>query len=266
VGGDGALDQIVTARVDGGAQRISDDLQVGDLLFDLCQLRLSPGPETGVRWSTVMVARVLEKVGHLVQGEAEALGGLDHPKDSHGLRRIQPVPAEAAVRLAKQTAPLVVTQCLEVDPGGGRNFAAAQARRSCRGHPGGSPGGKRVQDHRLGGWHLYIDVHPVAISGEVEREERTAGRLSRRQVASRLLDPGIQCPPQHRRRQALLSRQTRGEQRVELGQPQRPLRERQCAGLKNLNLSDVRHATTVNLYPSAGCKSFERVTAELCEL
>ena len=64
----GAVDQVVATGGDGGAQRVGDDLQVRDLGFDLGELGLRPGRQTGVGASAVSVASRIEEVGHLVRG------------------------------------------------------------------------------------------------------------------------------------------------------------------------------------------------------
>src|SRR3712207_604800 len=77
----------------------------------------------------------VEKVGHLVQREAQPLGRFDDPKDGHCLGRIQPVSPDAAIRLAQQTPPFVVAQRLQVDSGGVGDLAAAQAHRHAVARP-----------------------------------------------------------------------------------------------------------------------------------
>ena len=108
----GARDQVVAAGVDSSAQRSSDDLQVGDLRLHLGQFRLGTSKQPYVRAPAVAVPACFEEVGDLVEGEPEPLRRLDHLQGDDRLLRVQPVPAEAAVRLGEQAAAFVVAQGL----------------------------------------------------------------------------------------------------------------------------------------------------------
>jgi hypothetical protein len=70
----------------------------------------------------------LEKISHLVEAEAEPLCCLDHPHHGDGFRRIEPVPARAAVGLGQQAATLVVPQGLLIHPRRASNLSAAHSR------------------------------------------------------------------------------------------------------------------------------------------
>ena len=128
----GALHQVITARVDRGSQRSGDCLKVGDPRLDLCQLDLRPSGEARLTplllWTTMtMTAACVQQFGHLVEGEPKALSRLDHTQRGDGLRRIDPVPAEAPVGLGQQPPPLVVPQRLPIDTRRGGHITAPQA-------------------------------------------------------------------------------------------------------------------------------------------
>jgi haloacid dehalogenase-like hydrolase len=89
----------------------------------------------------VVVSASVEQVGDLLEGEPEALRSLDHLQQGDRLRQVQPVPAQGALGLGQQPAPLVVPQRLGVDAGR-RGRRTAGDRRPYRrpGRLGRSPG------------------------------------------------------------------------------------------------------------------------------
>ena len=111
----GAVQQVVAAGVEGLPQGVPDDRQVSDPLLDLGELVGGSGLQArGPAAYAVSMGPRLEQLGHLGEREPEPLGGLDHPEQSHRLRRVEPVPTQAAVRPGQQTAALVVPQGLDV--------------------------------------------------------------------------------------------------------------------------------------------------------
>ncbi|MBA2638883.1 MAG: hypothetical protein H0U77_02565 [Nocardioidaceae bacterium] len=80
-------------------QRVSDEGEVGQLGLDLGQLRRCTGLKTSSPAGTVAVLAGLQQVRDFLQPEAEPLCGFDHPQDGDGLWRVEPVPAERALRL-----------------------------------------------------------------------------------------------------------------------------------------------------------------------
>ncbi len=57
----------------------------------------------------------LRQLRHLVQSEAEALSGPDHPKHRHRLGPVHAVPAKTSIRLLQKPAAFVVAQRLKID-------------------------------------------------------------------------------------------------------------------------------------------------------
>lgn len=100
-------------------------MQVGDLRLYLGQLGLRGGSQPRIR-PAVAVPAALEQFGDLVEGEAEPLRRLDDAQCDDGFGRVEPVPAEAALRFGKQAAPLVVAQRLSVHPCCRGDLTAAQ--------------------------------------------------------------------------------------------------------------------------------------------
>ena len=88
--------------------------------------------QAGVDALAVPVPADLEQVGDLVEGEAEPLGGLDDPEQGDRVRRVEPVPARAALRLGEQPAALVVAQRLDVHARRVGHLAPAQPPGSAR--------------------------------------------------------------------------------------------------------------------------------------
>jgi hypothetical protein len=76
--GGGACYEVVAACVQGDDQSVPDDLKIIDASVDLCNFggRMSLQADINV---TVTVASGLQKIGHLMQAEAEPLRRLDHP-------------------------------------------------------------------------------------------------------------------------------------------------------------------------------------------
>src|SRR5699024_12823598 len=68
-----------------------------------------------------------EQLADLVEGESEPLGDFDHSQRRDDVGPVHPVAAEAAARFLDQSAPLVVTQRLQVHPSGLRDGARPQA-------------------------------------------------------------------------------------------------------------------------------------------
>ena len=100
----------------------------------------------------VMVPPRIEQVADLLQREAEPLRRLDHAQYGHRVRPVQPMTAQAAVRLLDQPAPLVVPQRLQVHPPPRRPpHRCADRSPSYRRHPGRSPNGQRIQHLHLRG-------------------------------------------------------------------------------------------------------------------
>jgi hypothetical protein len=72
-----ALGQVVAPGVNGSDQGSAERVEVGDFRVDLGQFGRGAVLEAG---SAVPVAAGLQRFGDLVQGEAQALGGLDDPR------------------------------------------------------------------------------------------------------------------------------------------------------------------------------------------
>ena len=60
----------------------------------------------------------LQQVGHLVEGETQALRRLDHPQHRDGFGRIEPVTTQGAVRFMQEAAALVIAQGRAIPPRG----------------------------------------------------------------------------------------------------------------------------------------------------
>ena len=171
----------------------------------------------GVAAAAVMVAAGVEQVGHLLQGEPEPLRGFDHPQHRDRLRRIQPVPAQAAIGFGQQPAPLVVPQGLQIDPGRGRDLR----RSAVRAHAGPpARGGQRVE-HGVWAGGTTTRGSSAAGRGEGEGEERAALSLPDDQVRRLCRGSGVgwQRDPSRLSAEPLDGCRA-GEQLVELAEPQ----------------------------------------------
>ncbi len=108
---------------------------------------ISPEPRLAGR-SRGLVCADLDQVGHLVQGEAQALRCLDDPQRHDRLLVVEAVAAGAAVRVAQESAPLVVPEGLAVDS---CRSATWPARRVMRPTPRHRPAMAERMSRRSGG-------------------------------------------------------------------------------------------------------------------
>jgi hypothetical protein len=96
-----------------------------DLLVDGPDLGLRDGAD---RWAASRTGlSQSNELLDLPQREPERLRPLHEAHQAHRIRRVLPVPRRQARRLAQQSAPLVVAQCLDVYAGAGRHLADGES-------------------------------------------------------------------------------------------------------------------------------------------
>src|SRR5918999_3792810 len=92
----GALVEVLAAGVDRGDQAGADGGEVGDALVDLGELLPGPDLEVG-GWAAATAD--LDQLRHLLEGEPQALGRLDHSQRADRLLVVETVPTRGPVGL-----------------------------------------------------------------------------------------------------------------------------------------------------------------------
>ena len=183
--------KVIATRDHGFAQCVSDGRQVGDLGFHLGQFCLHPCLQPGVRLA-VMMGGGVEQVCHLGQGEAEALGGLDHPQSGHHIGASGGWPPSVRSGWVQQTTPLVIPQRLEIHSGGVATCPARSPSRSSQPAPGGRGAARPARPGSPPVLVGHLDTSRTSRPPEAnseKREERTASAIPRTASSARPATP-----------------------------------------------------------------------------